>query len=112
MVITLRETERSRTVREVGKRHSCATQRGRGSTQRDGVREADPAAGCQAQGLDIRTTKGRDMIILGLILLIIGLIVGALKVLIVIGAILLVIGIILALAGAAGRQVGGRRHWF
>jgi hypothetical protein len=52
------------------------------------------------------------VIALGLILLIIGLIVASLKVLVFIGVILLVVGLILALLGAAGRQVGGRRHWY
>jgi hypothetical protein len=52
------------------------------------------------------------MIVLGLILLIIGLLVAGLHVLFVIGLILLVIGVVLALLGAAGRQVGGRRHWY
>jgi hypothetical protein len=52
------------------------------------------------------------VIILGLILLIIGLIVSGLHILFVIGLILLVVGVILALLGAAGREVGGRRHWY
>jgi hypothetical protein len=52
------------------------------------------------------------MIVLGLILLILGLVIGGLHVLFVIGVILLVIGLVLAALGAAGRQVGGRRHWF
>jgi hypothetical protein len=52
------------------------------------------------------------MIVLGLILLILGLVVSGLHVLFVIGLILLVIGVVLALLGAAGRQVGGRRHWY
>jgi hypothetical protein len=33
-------------------------------------------------------------------------------VLFVIGLVLLIIGVVLALLGAAGRQVGGRRHWY
>jgi hypothetical protein len=52
------------------------------------------------------------MIVLGLILLIIGLVVGGLHVLFVIGLVLLIIGVVLALLGGAGRQVGGRRHWY
>lgn len=51
------------------------------------------------------------MIAIGLICLILGFIFGA-PVLWTIGIILLVIGLILALAGAAGREVGGRRHWY
>ena len=51
------------------------------------------------------------MIILGIILLIIGFLVK-LAFLWTIGIILLVIGLILALMGMAGREIGGRRHWF
>jgi len=51
------------------------------------------------------------MIILGLILLIVGFLV---KIAIVwtIGIVVLVIGLILVLLGAAGRSVGGRRHYW
>jgi membrane protein implicated in regulation of membrane protease activity len=56
--------------------------------------------------------KVRSMIALGLILLIIGLLVGGLHVLVFIGAVLLAVGLILALVGMAGREVGGRRHWY
>jgi hypothetical protein len=52
------------------------------------------------------------MIVLGIILLVIGLLVSGLHILFVLGLILLVIGVILALLGAAGREVGGRRHWY
>jgi hypothetical protein len=52
------------------------------------------------------------MIALGLILLILGLVIAGLHVLFVIGIILLVIGLVLAALGAAGRQVGGRKHWY
>jgi membrane-bound ClpP family serine protease len=52
------------------------------------------------------------MIALGLILLILGLVIGGLHVLFVIGIILLIIGLVLAALGAAGRQVGGRKHWY
>jgi len=51
------------------------------------------------------------MIVLGIILLIIGFITG-ITILWTLGIILLVIGVILALLGAAGREVGGRRHWY
>jgi hypothetical protein len=51
------------------------------------------------------------MIVLGSILLVVGLLVASLHVLFVIGLILLIAGVVLALLGAAGRQVGGRRHW-
>ena len=51
------------------------------------------------------------MIILGVILLIIGFIVK-IPVLWTIGIVILVIGAILALVGVAGREIGGRRHWY
>jgi hypothetical protein len=51
------------------------------------------------------------MIVLGIILLVIGLIAN-IGILVTLGIILLVIGLILALLGAAGREVGGRRHWY
>ncbi|MGH3470917.1 MAG: hypothetical protein ACRDPG_02570, partial [Nocardioidaceae bacterium] len=55
--------------------------------------------------------KGVHVIILGIILLIIGFI-AHLAVLWTIGIIVLVVGVILAVAGAAGRQIGGRRHYY
>jgi uncharacterized membrane protein HdeD (DUF308 family) len=60
-----------------------------------------------------RTTDQREtiMIVLGIILLIIGFVTG-ITILWTLGIILLVIGLILALAGAAGRSVGGRAHWY
>ncbi|MDX2357724.1 DUF6131 family protein [Dietzia sp. PP-33] len=51
------------------------------------------------------------MIILGAILLILGFLLD-IPILWTIGLVLLVIGIILAVLGAAGRAVGGRKHWF
>ncbi len=51
------------------------------------------------------------MIILGLICLVLGFLLG-IHFLWILGIILLVIGLILALMGSAGRQVGGRRHYF
>ncbi len=51
------------------------------------------------------------MIALGVILLIVGFILS-IPVLWTIGVILLVIGLILALLGMAGREVGGRRHYY
>jgi len=52
------------------------------------------------------------MITLGVILLIVGFLVGSLKVLIYIGAVLLVIGLVLFVLGSMGRAVGGRKHYF
>jgi hypothetical protein len=51
------------------------------------------------------------VIILGIILLIIGF-VANIPILWTIGIILLVIGAILAVLGLAGREIGGRRHWY
>lgn len=51
------------------------------------------------------------MIVLGIILLVIGFI-AKIAILWTIGIILLVIGAILALLGTAGREIGGRRHWY
>ena len=51
------------------------------------------------------------MIVLGVILLILGF-VFTIKILWILGIVLLVVGAVLALAGTAGRQIGGRRHWY
>jgi membrane-bound ClpP family serine protease len=51
------------------------------------------------------------VIILGLILLILGIVIGS-GILTTLGIILLVIGAILAIAGAMGRAVGGRKHYY
>jgi hypothetical protein len=51
------------------------------------------------------------MIVLGIILLVIGF-VAAIPILWTIGIILVVIGAILALMGMAGREIGGRRHYY
>jgi hypothetical protein len=51
------------------------------------------------------------MIVLGIILLIIGFI-AKIAILWTIGIVLVVIGVILALIGMAGREIGGRRHWY
>ncbi|MCW2540148.1 MAG: hypothetical protein JWN95_1873 [Frankiales bacterium] len=51
------------------------------------------------------------MIVLGIILLVIGFI-AKVAILWTIGIILVVIGAILAVAGMAGREIGGRRHWY
>jgi uncharacterized membrane protein HdeD (DUF308 family) len=56
-------------------------------------------------------TLGGAMIILGIILLVIGFI-AKITILWTIGIILLVIGAILAVLGFAGREIGGRRHWY
>ncbi|WP_156096630.1 hypothetical protein [Amycolatopsis jejuensis] len=51
------------------------------------------------------------MLILGIILLVIGFVVG-IPVLWTIGIILAVAGAVLAVAGATGRRIGGRAHWY
>jgi hypothetical protein len=51
------------------------------------------------------------MIILGIILLILGIVTG-IAVLWPIGVLLVAVGAILWLLGAAGREVGGRRHYY
>lgn len=56
-------------------------------------------------------TKGEHVIILGAILLILGFILD-IPILWTIGIVLLVVGVILYVLGAAGRTIGGRKHWF
>ena len=51
------------------------------------------------------------MIALGVILLILGFI-FAIHILWILGIILLVVGVVFFLLGSAGREVGGRRHWY
>jgi Family of unknown function (DUF6131) len=51
------------------------------------------------------------MIVLGIVLLIIGFI-AKVGIIWTIGIILIVIGAILAALGMAGREIGGRRHWY
>ena len=51
------------------------------------------------------------MILLGVILIIIGA-VASIPILYTIGVILAIVGIVLWVLGAAGRQAGGRAHWF
>ncbi len=51
------------------------------------------------------------MIVLGIILLVIGFI-AKIAILWSIGILVLVVGAILALMGVAGREIGGRRHWY
>ena len=51
------------------------------------------------------------MIILGLILLLIGMLTG-LAILSLVGVVLIIAGAVLWILGAAGREVGGRRHYY
>jgi hypothetical protein len=57
------------------------------------------------------TTIGEEVIILGVILLVLGIVLGV-SILETIGIILLVIGAVLWLLGALGRPVAGRRYWY
>jgi Family of unknown function (DUF6131) len=66
-----------------------------------GSRRATPAA----------ALEGGNVIVLGLILLLIGL-VAKVSILWTIGLILLIIGAVLWLMGSMGRAVGGRRHYW
>lgn len=51
------------------------------------------------------------MIVLGIVLLVLGFL-FKIAVLWTIGIIVLVVGAVLAIAGATGRAIGGRRHWY
>lgn len=51
------------------------------------------------------------MITIGVILLLIGFI-AKVAIIWTLGIIAVVVGAVLAIAGGAGRQVGGRRHWY
>jgi membrane protein implicated in regulation of membrane protease activity len=55
--------------------------------------------------------KGRNMIILGIVLVLLAVIVK-IAILETLGLILLVVGVVLFLLGASGRAVGGRRHYW
>jgi uncharacterized membrane protein HdeD (DUF308 family) len=57
------------------------------------------------------TNKEGPVIVLGVVLLLIGFI-AKIAILWSIGIAVLVIGLVLLLLGAAGREVGGRRHYF
>jgi hypothetical protein len=53
----------------------------------------------------------KNMIVLGIVLLLIGYFTG-ISILYTIGGILVVVGVILWILGAVGRPVGGRKVWF
>jgi hypothetical protein len=61
--------------------------------------------------LDKCSTKGRTVVIFGIILVVIGYFTG-LAILETIGGILVLIGLILWILGAVGRPVAGRKVWF
>ena len=58
-----------------------------------------------------RSGYTRCMIILGVILLILGLLLGV-AILWVIGLVLIAVGAVLWIAGSAGHEIGGRRHYW
>jgi uncharacterized membrane protein HdeD (DUF308 family) len=51
------------------------------------------------------------MILLGVVLLIIGFI-AKVAIIWTLGIVVIVVGAVLALFGFAGREIGGRRHWY
>ena len=51
------------------------------------------------------------MIVLGIILLIIGF-VAQIAIIWTIGVIVVVVGLVFAILGFAGREIGGRKHWY
>ena len=53
----------------------------------------------------------RQMIILGVILLVLGLVLK-ITILYTIGIVILVVGVVFLILGATGRAVGGRKYWF
>jgi hypothetical protein len=55
--------------------------------------------------------KEVTVIVLGVVLLLIGF-VAKIAIVWTLGILALVVGAILAIAGAAGRELGGRRHWY
>lgn len=58
-----------------------------------------------------RTGHRRDMIVLGLVLLILGFVLG-IPLLWTLGVILLLVGVVLMVLGTMGRAVGGRSHYW
>lgn len=58
-----------------------------------------------------QTQKERDVIILGIVLLVVGYFTG-ISILYTIGGVLLLVGVVLWILGAVGRPVGGRRAWY
>ena len=55
--------------------------------------------------------ESKTLIVLGIVLLIIGFI-AKIAIIWTIGIILVVVGAVLAVAGFAGREIGGRKHWY
>jgi Family of unknown function (DUF6131) len=55
--------------------------------------------------------KSEDMIIVGVVLMLLGVVLG-IPILWTVGIILLVVGLVLMLLGRSGRRVGGRAHYW
>jgi uncharacterized membrane protein HdeD (DUF308 family) len=55
--------------------------------------------------------RENTVIVIGIILLIIGF-VAQIAIIWTIGIVLLIVGAALAIAGAAGREIGGRKRWY
>jgi membrane-bound ClpP family serine protease len=63
------------------------------------------------RSLGRKNRKGREMIILGIVLILVA-VVAKIAILETLGVILLVVGVVLFLLGSTGRAVGGRRHYW
>ena len=57
------------------------------------------------------SNEGSEMIIIGLIVLVLGVLLSA-PILWTIGLILVAVGAVLWIAGSVGHEVGGRRHYY
>ena len=77
----------------------------------DGLRREQPPSPACERPLCQVTTVEVIVITLGVILLIVGFVAGV-PILWSIGIVLVLVGVILELLGAAGRAVGGRRHYY
>jgi hypothetical protein len=85
---------------------------GAAASKRKAVRTTCRTDRCGSRAAHGSRALEEQLIILGIILLIIGLLVASLHVLFYIGIVLLVVGLILAIAGFAGREIGGRKHYY
>jgi membrane-bound ClpP family serine protease len=70
-----------------------------------------PIARCPPDQTAFNNRWENSLIVLGIILLVIGFVAG-IAILWTIGVILVVVGAIFALLGFAGREIGGRKHWY
>jgi uncharacterized membrane protein HdeD (DUF308 family) len=64
-----------------------------------------------AKSIRKQPEEGAAVIVLGVVLLVIGFITGV-NIIWILGILAVVIGAILAIAGATGRAIGGRSHWY